>query len=205
MTHPNVLEGYAIDAPGIIDTFEGVSSAEIYQHVAHLFPQAPARFADIGAGTGRDAAWFVGQGHSVLAVEPTDLLRETGMRLHASPRITWLNDALPALTHTLARGATFDCVTLCGVWHHLRDDERELAMPNLARLIAPEGKLILSLRHGQGAPRRPCYPSTRDGTAALAASAGLKLLFAREAELVAPVNRAAGVTRTWLAFALHNG
>jgi SAM-dependent methyltransferase len=201
MTHINVLEGYLIDAPNLVVSLEIVSSAEIYAPVAHLLPRAPARIADIGAGTGRDAAWFVAQGHQVLAVEPTDLLREAGRRLHPSPNIAWLSDTLPNLERALARGETFDRVILCGVWHHLRDDERELAMPNLARLVEPEGYLILSLRHGPGAARRPCYPSRREDVTALATASGLRLAFACEAESVHPANRALGVTRTWLAFA----
>jgi SAM-dependent methyltransferase len=195
----DVLEDYALDAPRLVESFEEVSSADVYTHVAHLLPARPSRFADIGAGTGRDAAWFAAQGHSVLAVEPTEHFRTAGMKLHPSPRIEWLGDALPDLERTLGRGEAFDRVILCAVWLHLRDDERARAMPNLARLLAPEGLLIISLSHGP--PEPGSFPARRDDTEALARASGLETVFARETEAVHPAQRARGETRTWLAFA----
>ncbi len=135
----------------------------------------------------------------MLAVEPTRYFRTAGMALHPSPRIEWVGDALPDLEHTLARGEVFDRVILCAVWQHLCDKERARAMPNLTRLVSPDGLLILSLRHGPDEPG--CYPSRREDVVALAVASGLKLVFACEAESVHPASRALGVTRTWLAFA----
>src|SRR4051812_3484866 len=103
----DVLEGYARDAPDLVQSFEEISAADVYANVAHLLPAQPARIVDVGAGTGRDAAWFAARGHSVLAVEPTDALRAAGMELHPSKRIVWLGDTLPDLDRTLARGEAF--------------------------------------------------------------------------------------------------
>ena len=197
MSPTGVLEEYANDAERLLESFEEISSARVYADVAHLLPALPSRFADIGAGTGRDAAWFAAQGHSVLAVEPTKLFRTAGMALHPSPRIEWLADALPDLERTLARGEVFDRVILCAVWQHLCDEERRRAIPNLSRLLAPDGLLIMSLRHGPDEPG--CYPSRLEDVVALAAASGLKLAFACKAESVHPASRALGVTRTWLA------
>lgn len=199
MTLTGVLEEYALDAERLLQSFEEISSAKVYADVAHLLPALPSRLADIGAGTGRDAAWFAAQGHSVLAVEPTECFRTAGMALHPSPRIEWVGDALPDLERTLARGEVFDRAILCAVWQHLCDEERARAMPNLARLLAPDGLLIMSLRHGPDEPG--CYPSRREDVVELAGASGLKLAFACEAESVHPASRALGVTRTWLAFA----
>jgi SAM-dependent methyltransferase len=147
MDRTNVLEDYARDAPQLIQSFEALSSADVYAHVAHLLPGQPARFVDVGAGTGRDAAWFAKLGHSVLAVEPTEALRAAGMKLHPSARIDWLSDTLPELERTLARGEVFDRVIVCAVWHYLSAGERARAMPNLVRLLAPDGLMIMVLRH----------------------------------------------------------
>lgn len=197
----NVLDEYAREAPHLVQSFEAVSSGDVYAHLAHLLPEHPARFLDIGAGTGRDAAWFAEQGHSVLAVEPTDYLRATGMALHPSPRITWLSDTLPNLKHTLARGEIFDRVIVCAVWQHLRIEERARAMPALARLLAPNGLLIMVLRHEPDVLRGPGGDTQREDAEKLARISGLDLAFAREGEPVNPDNRAHGVTLTWLAFA----
>lgn len=200
MSADSVLEGYVIDSPGMLDLFESVASADVYAPVAEFLPQAPARIADIGAGTGRDAAWFASLGHSVLAVEPTDTLREGGMARHTSPRIAWLKDALPDLPALTARGGLFGRVIMSGVWHHLEEDERTLALARIVPLIAPGGVLLYSLRHGEGAPRRPCFPSDPAREIARGEAAGLTLLAARPTHSVLPQNRAAGVTRTWLVF-----
>jgi SAM-dependent methyltransferase len=197
----NVLEEYARDAPNLVQRFEEISAADVYAHVAHLIPVQPARFVDIGAGTGRDAAWFAALGHSVLAVEPTEALLAAGMKLHPSTRITWLNDALPDLERTLQRGEVFDRVILCAVWQHLSDGERARSMPHLARLLAPDGLLIMILRHEPIGLRAPEDASQRADAEGLARASGLRLAFACEAEPVHPANRARGVTLTCLAFA----
>jgi SAM-dependent methyltransferase len=203
MESTNVLEDYARDAPTLIDSFEAISSADVYAHVAHLLPAQPARVVDVGAGTGRDAAWFAAQGHSVLAVEPTDALLAAGMKLHPSTRIAWLSDTLPGLDRTLARGETFDRVVLCAVWHHLREDERARAMANLARLLAPDGILIMILRHEAEALARGADSQRKDAEG-LARNAALSLAFAREGAPIHPSNHASGVTLTWLAFSQTN-
>jgi SAM-dependent methyltransferase len=197
----SVLEGYARDAPHLVQSFEEIAPSDVYARVAHLLPAQPARFVDLGAGTGRDAAWFAAQGHSVLAVEPTDHLRTTGMALHPSPRIRWLSDTLPDLERTLARGEVFERVIVCAVWQHLQPEERARAMPHLERLLAPDGLLMMILRHEPDEPRGLAGYPQREVAETLARASGLRLAFACEGEPVHPANRARGVTLTWLAFA----
>lgn len=194
------LAGYAADADALIAPYEALSPEEVFAPVAHLLPMTPARIADIGAGTGRDAAWFAGRGHQVLAVEPVHAFRAAGRTLHHSPLILWLDDALPGLPSTLTRRERFDLVTLSGVWQHLDDDQQRVAIPNRAALLAPGGHLILSLRHGPGAPTRPCFPSRPEEVIARGAASGLRLVLRCETDSIQAANRANGVTWTWLAF-----
>jgi len=196
----SVLEDYAREAPDLVESFERISSADVYKNVAHLLPTQPSRMVDVGAGTGRDAAWFAEQGHSVLAVEPTDALRAAGMELHPSPRITWLSDTLPNLKNTLARDEAFDRVIVCAVWQHLSRDERAVAMPNLARLLAPDSCLIMILRHEPPDAGRKANDSQREDAETMADKSGLGLVFACQGEPVHPASRASGVTLTWLVF-----
>ena len=53
---------------------------------------------DVGAGSGRDAAWLVSRGYEVVAVEPSAGMRAEGQRRHSEPVIRWLDDRLPALS-----------------------------------------------------------------------------------------------------------
>ena len=50
--------------------YEAVSAPDLHGPVADLIPPGPVRALDVGAGSGRDAAWLAKMGHQVLAVEP---------------------------------------------------------------------------------------------------------------------------------------
>jgi 2-polyprenyl-3-methyl-5-hydroxy-6-metoxy-1,4-benzoquinol methylase len=82
---------------------------------------------DIGAGTGRDAAWFARQGQDVIAVEPSNSMRAEGQRLHADPRVRWIDDQLPELSALGRLGISFDLVMLTAVWQHVAPSDRERA------------------------------------------------------------------------------
>jgi hypothetical protein len=111
----------------------------------------------------------------VLAVEPTAALREAGQRLHASPRLTWLDDALPDLPLLAARGERFDLVMLVAVLMHLDEGERAQAIVPLAAAVAPGGLLYMTVRHGPVPPGRRMFEITDDEIQALAAARGLGL------------------------------
>lgn len=195
----DVLEGYAAVATAdFIAAYDGLSPEIIYEHVIDLFPDRSITIADIGAGTGRDAAWFAAKGHDVLAIEPVRELREAGQALHPAANIKWLDDRLPHL-RAVPTGA-FDLVTLCAVWQHLADEERAIAIPRLSTMIAPSGILIMSLRHGPGAIGRRVFPVSSDMTIEMAYPCGLRLLRRRDANSVQKGNQAQDVSWTWLAF-----
>ena len=196
----DVLDGYATAATAdFITAYDGLSPESVYEHVVDLFPSCNAKVADIGAGTGRDAAWFADKGHDVLAVEPVRELREAGRALHTAANIKWLDDRLPQLGAVPPYGP-FDLVTLCAVWQHLTDEDRIVATPRLASVIAPSGILIMSLRHGPGAIGRRVFPVSSDITIERACACGLRLIRRQDANSVQAGNQAMGVSWTWLAF-----
>ncbi|MCW5730395.1 MAG: SAM-dependent methyltransferase [Alphaproteobacteria bacterium] len=133
------------------------------------------------------------------AVEPVAELRAAGMARHGGEKLAWLDDRLPDLA-ALRCHPPFGLITLCAVWQHLDEEARRTAMANIAGMIAEGGLLILSLRHGPGAPDRPVLPVRPEETIADADRAGLALLRRVEADSVQPGNRAVGVRWTWLAF-----
>jgi len=196
----SALAGYAEDAPALIPRWFAIDPADVHAPVLHLFPTAPARVLDIGTGVGRDAAWFAERGHTVLAVEPVDALREDGMTAYAAFSIEWLNDRLPDLTTLMARGETFDLVMLTAVWAHLDADERRIAMANIGQLVAKGGRLIMSIRRGWTLPNRPVFDVTARETVDLADAAGLDAIFSDISESIQEVNRANGVKWLRIAF-----
>ena len=82
----------------LAERYESISFAEVHAEVAHLIPPAPARIADIGAGSGSDAAALARMGHQVIAVEPTAELRAEGQRRHDVPGLAWAMTPCPAWT-----------------------------------------------------------------------------------------------------------
>jgi len=192
----DVLSDYAASAtPALISGWDALPPERIYAAVRDFLPREPARIADIGAGTGRDAAWLAEQGHDVLAVEPVRAFREAGIALHGD-RIAWLDDQLPELPRLQGR-EPFDLVLLCAVWHHLDTPARARAMPALARATASGGRLILSLRHDP-APGPGNFPAPPEATIDLGRAAGFELAHRAEAESVHAESRARGVRWTWL-------
>ena len=193
-------EGYAEEAEALFEQYESIPFADAHRVVLHLIPAVPGRVLDIGSGTGRDAAWFAGRGHSVVAVEPTDAMRLPAMALHPSPRIDWLDDSLPDLAALRGRGETFDLVMLTAVWMHLDEEQRRQAMPNLAALARPGGTLIMKIRHGPVPPGRRMFEVGAEETIELALTEGLHSVFNVRTESSQEKNRAAGVTWINLAF-----
>ena len=196
----DILDGYAAaTTPELIARYDAFNPNELYASVLDLLPQTPVRVADIGTGTGRDAAWFARQGHQVLAVEPVKELREAGMALHGKDKIEWLDDRLPSLEKTQMRGP-FELVTLCGVWQHIDDAARQIAMVHLGQMVSDSGLLVMSLRHGPGFPGRRVFPVSPDETIEAATRSGFTLQRRSQSESIQPGNRAMGVHWTWLAF-----
>lgn len=111
----DVLEGYAAVATAdFIAAYDGLSPEIIYEHVIDLFPDRSITIADIGAGTGRDAAWFAAKGHDVLAIEPVRELREAGQALHPAANISgWMIACHISAQYRPARSISLLCAP-CG-------------------------------------------------------------------------------------------
>ncbi len=105
------------------------------------------RVLDVGAGSGRDAKWMHEQGADVYALEPCDELRELG-GVYTGPNVTWINDELPTLNRVQGIGVRFDLILVSAVWMHLAPSYRARAFRKLSNLLAPNGRLVITLRHG---------------------------------------------------------
>jgi SAM-dependent methyltransferase len=194
-------EGYAEEAEDLFKRYESISGAETHKAVLHLIPAAASRILDVGAGTGRDAAWFAEMGHRVTAVEPTEAMRLPAMKLHPSPAIEWLDDSLPELALVRSRGEPFDLILLSAVWMHFDSAQRREAMAALAALLRKGGTLIMRVRHGPVPPGRRMFEIADEETIELAGAHGLHTVLNQRVESALQANRDAGVSWTHLAFA----
>ncbi|QCO05559.1 class I SAM-dependent methyltransferase [Azospirillum argentinense] len=174
--------GYGENATALTEQYESVAFADVHRDVLHLFPSQPSRVLDIGAGTGRDVAALSALGHEVTAVEPTPELRSAGMRIHAATPIRWIDDSLPELTAVRSDGGRYDVVLLTAVWMHLDEAQRAIAMPHIAALLNPNGRIVMSLRHGPVPAGRTMYDVSAAETIELAASVGLRCIHRNDRE-----------------------
>ncbi len=160
--------------------FEAYGFVDIHRGALPFLPVSPGLLLDVGAGSGRDAAWFADAGWDVVAVEPAAFLREDARARHTSPRIRWIDDSLPALAAVHRLGLAFDVVWLSGVWMHVPPADRARAMRKLATLVRPGGRLVVTLRHGPSPEDLPMWPVSVHEVERLALELGLALRVATE-------------------------
>lgn len=158
MSSIDSISTYDREASILAERYETVASEATFKEFLDLLPSEPGTVLDVGAGSGRDAAWFAGQGHRVVAVEPAPGMRVEGARRHAGSRITWLDDRLPGLEGVHRLALPFDVILLSAVWQHVTPADRRRAFRKLVTLLKPGGLLLIWLRHGPDEPGRPMYP-----------------------------------------------
>lgn len=171
---------YEQNAHELVKQYESLSFEDVHTGLLDLLPEAGTTILDVGAGSGRDAAWFASRGYDVVAVEPTDAMRTRGRELHQSNRIHWLSDSLPDLAQVRRLGLTFDLILLSAVWMHVPPTLRARALRKLATMLAPSGRIAISLRIGEPDTARGMYEVTMHELSALSQQFGLRLIRATE-------------------------
>jgi SAM-dependent methyltransferase len=165
------IAAYNSQAERLAAEYEALDPTDYRNTFASLLPRGSNLLAlDVGAGSGRDAAWLAGLGFEVVAAEPATGMRSAGQRLHSSEAIRWIDDRLPALNATHALGLSFNLVLLSAVWQHVPPGDRRRAFRKLVTLLKPGGLLVVTLRLGPAPADRPMHE----------VSLGEMELFARE-------------------------
>lgn len=175
-------QGYGREADVLAGQYEAMTFADVHRDTLHLLPQPPALILDVGAGTGRDAAYLAGRGYQMVAAEPTPELRRHGMRLHSDATIEWMDDSLPELKILRQKPRRFDVILMTAVLMHLDEGERRQALASLAPLLVPQGVLILSLRYGPVPPGRRMFAVPPSEIIAVAKAQGLTLIHQNDRE-----------------------
>ena len=171
---------YEKNARQLVDQYESLAFEVVHAGLLDLLPQTGTTILDVGAGSGRDAAWFASRGYDVVAVEPSDAMRAHARKLHPSTRINWIADSLPDLAQVRRLGLSFDLILLSAVWMHILPASRERALRKMAMLLAPNGRIAISLRIGDPDPERAMYAVTLHELSALAQQFGLRLMSATD-------------------------
>lgn len=176
----DVVAGYDRQAEELAERYERFAFENVHAEVLDLLPEAGGSVLDVGAGSGRDAAWFASEGYRVAAVEPSSKLREAARARHKNPNINWINDRLPSLKEVLRSKLTFDLVWLSAMWMHVPPKHQRRALRKLVSVMSPGASMMISLRYGPPDPSRPMHEIRLDELESLARDCGLQI--ARETE-----------------------
>jgi len=152
---------------------------------------------DVGAGIGRDAKYLAQRVKApettspettspktrvpetsvdVVAVEPAHLLADLGKKYTKGHNVTWIVDSLPRLNRLAIYQNGFNLILLSAVWMHVPPNERSVALQTLENLLAPHGKLVISLRHGPNNDARVMHPVSVDELQTMAKRAHLTVV-----------------------------
>ena len=158
MSELDGTEWYEADATGLVADYERLSFETVHDWLLDRLPERPALFLDVGAGSGRDAAWLAARGHEVVAVDASRRMLAEARRLHPDARIRWLHDRLPGLDATFRLGLSFDVILASAVWMHVAPTQRARAFRKLITVLKPGGVLAMTLRHGPAEVERAMHP-----------------------------------------------
>lgn len=149
-----------------------VSSTDVHKSWIELLP-SEGSVLDIGAGTGRDSAFMADCGLDVVAVEPSYPMLLKAQQNFPDKNILWLNEGLPALEQTIKLQRKFSLILVSAVWMHIIPSDRERCIRKLCSLLAPNGKIVITLRHGEFTDERIAQKISSTELSKLATQFGL--------------------------------
>ena len=102
MTDP--VRGYDEGAAELLDGYERLRPEDVHAGLLDLLPPGQDRLVlDVGAGSGRDAAWLRRLGYEVVAVEPARRMREGAQARHPDPVIRWVDSSPSRFSFSISR------------------------------------------------------------------------------------------------------
>jgi protein-L-isoaspartate O-methyltransferase len=175
------IEWYDLHAESVVERHESIRATDANAWLRKELPKPPSAVLDVGAGSGRDAAWLCSLGHRVVAVEPSSRMAAHARRLGRCRNIEWIDDRLPQLNKVCARNARFDFILANAMWMHLAPDERGPAIAALLGLLSPGGMLAIAFSQGSPQANRPFFECWGEEILDIALREGAQLVKFRKA------------------------
>ena len=143
------LAAYESGAPAFVQRWLAEEEpADVYALLRKFF--RPGLTADIGSGSGRDAAWLTANGFPAIGYDVSEgLLAQARARF---PHIEFTKAALPDLSGVPARH--FDNVCCETVLMHLPREEIAPAVARMLEVLKPGGVIYMSFRITENADHR---------------------------------------------------
>ena len=156
-----------------------VSTEEVHQSWLSLI-ETSGKALDVGTGVGRDAAFLARQGYSVTAVDASEKMLEQAN--FSELPIDWFVNTLPKLNTVRSLDSKYDLILVSAVWQHIAPSQRSDAIRILSRLLAPNGKIVVTLRHGEFSDSRTAFAVSKDELNEIARKLGLRFSVSGAAE-----------------------
>ncbi len=169
------IDFYNRNATILVNEYDSIDFETVHQSWRRYWPQSGDLVLDVGAGSGRDASWFLNQGCHVVAIEPAKTLRDIAIS-NCSPRIHWLDDSLPELNKVNQMDHKFDLILLSALWMHLTPQQRKASIKVLSRLLSTKGSLVITLRYGDFGDERKAYDVSFEELIKLSERVGLSVV-----------------------------
>jgi SAM-dependent methyltransferase len=145
----STLNAYDRDAAAYADDWETQPAAsDMHALILKYFKPGPT--ADIGCGSGRDAAWLNHHGFPATGYDASEGLLAEARRRH--PGVRYEQATLPSLEGVPP--ASFDNVLCETVIMHLPVEDISPSVRRLVEILTPGGTLYLSWRVTEGDDRR---------------------------------------------------
>ena len=157
-----LVEYYSDNAEALFTAYTALDFETVHAHWLACLPDEPGTALDVGAGSGRDALALAKRGWEVLAVEPAQRLSQLGREHTKGTAVQWIDDQLPEMARVRGLSERFDLILLSAVWMHVPPSQRARAMRVLSDLLAPSGRLCVTLRYGPGGEQRAFHPVSRE-------------------------------------------
>jgi len=147
------MDYYSKHAGTLSERYNRLDPEDVHQSWKHLIVNKNGLALDVGAGSGRDSRWLASHHWDIVAVEPCKNLREFAQENNtiSSSSITWIDDKLPDLKKVRALDYSFNLIVVSAVWMHILEKDRKRSFRILSDLLAPDGILVITLRHGTNA------------------------------------------------------
>ena len=170
------VEWYNLHAESVVERHESIRAPDANAWLRKDLPKSPALVLDVGAGSGRDAAWLKSLGYKVIAVEPSTEMAAHARRLGRCRDIEWIDDRLPQLAKVFAKNSRFNFILANAMWMHLAPDERAPAIASLLGLLSPGGMLAIAFSQGTPHANRPFFECQGEEILDIALNEGAQLV-----------------------------
>ncbi|MEM6884351.1 MAG: class I SAM-dependent methyltransferase [Verrucomicrobiota bacterium] len=172
--------GYEKSVERFLEVSRKLEFAVVNRDFLAYLPVVPARVLDLGSGAGQNAAALAELGHAVVAVEPMRPFLWAARENYSHLPIDWMRGSLPLMACLGRSAGEFDFILIDGVWHHLNQAQRDVALCRVAEMLAPRGKCAISLRNGPPGMGSCVYPTSSYQTIQQASVLGLRCMLQLE-------------------------